>query len=939
MPLTPSTRIGAYEILAPLGAGGMGEVYRARDMRLDREVAIKTLPATLAADPQWLERFRREARTLGALNHPNIVTLHAVEESEDGPFLAMELVQGRPLSREIVSGGMPSGRVLELGLTIAGALAAAHARGIVHRDLKPDNVMLGDDGRLRLLDFGLATTHAALRGDLGPDTPTQAVGDDLTRPGTILGTVAYMSPEQAQGQPLDPRSDVFSLGIVLYELATGVRPFTGADQVSVLAAILRVPPPPCERVSPAVSSRLGAILHRCLEKDPARRFPSAVELHAELLRLREWASGEGGAELARIVERIQGLEEGPEAWEAFQLGRELKRLAPEDPQLARLEGYFTRPIAITSDPPGAAVSVRYYGAPDSPWTPMGTTPLDPIAWPKGVTRLRLEKDGHRAVDDVIWNLDLVGSVFHYPLSAPERWPETMELVPAGTFPLFMPGLDDLEAEPTASFLMDRDPVTNREYQRFVDAGGYRSAEHWHESFVDEGRELPWSDAIGRFVDTTGQPGPAGWELGRHPPGEEDFPVEGVSWYEAAAYAAWAGKRLPTIFHWNRVAFTCASFQIIAQANLAARGLVRVGATHSMNRFGVRDLAGNVREWAFNASSHEGKRFLLGGAWNDPEYAFNDAWAQPALDRSRTNGFRCIQPVEPEPNEARLTREIALPFRDFLAETPVPDAVFEYFLRQFRYDPAPLAARIEAEEPTVLGRMQTVTLAAAYGGERLTLYVFPPDTGTPPHPVIVLFPGSNAIHTRVFNPVDVRRVDFLIRSGYAVVLPVYKGTYHRGGELHSDYPSETALYRDHVIAWGRDLGRTIDYVESRPDLDAARIGYFGLSWGGYLGAVMPAIEKRIRANVLYVAGLTFQRALPEVDAIHYIGRVTQPTLMLNGELDFFFPVETSQKPMFELLGTPPEHKRRLTYAGGHSVPRLETIKETLAWFERYLKPTT
>jgi dipeptidyl aminopeptidase/acylaminoacyl peptidase len=190
---------------------------------------------------------------------------------------------------------------------------------------------------------------------------------------------------------------------------------------------------------------------------------------------------------------------------------------------------------------------------------------------------------------------------------------------------------------------------------------------------------------------------------------------------------------------------------------------------------------------------------------------------------------------------------------------------------------------------------------------------------------------------VFNPLDLRRADFIPRSGRAVVLPVYKGTYHRGGDLHSDYPSETTQYRDYVIMWARDLGRAIDYVESRDDLDATRLAFYGLSWGGYMGAIMPAIERRIRANVLYVAGLTFQRALPEADPINYITRVTQPTLMLNGELDFFFPVETSQKPMFELLGTPPEHKRRLTYHGGHSVPRVEMIKETLGWLDRYLGP--
>ena len=938
MPLAPATRLGAYEIVAPLGAGGMGEVYHARDARLGRDVAIKLLPAAFADDPQWLERFRREARMLAALNHPNIVTIHSVEETDEGPLLAMELVQGRPLSHELVPGGLAPGRVLELGITIAHAIGAAHARGIVHRDLKPANIMLGDDGRLRVLDFGVATENTS-RGpiDNGADAPTVALADALTAPGTILGTVAYMSPEQAQGRPADARSDVFSLGIVLYELTTGARPFTGSDQVSVLAAILRDAAPPCDALNPAVPARLSAIVHRCLEKDPALRFGTAAELHDELARLREWARTNGPAELAQIVDRIQGLEEGPEAWEAFQVAREIAKLEPDHPQLGRLQNWFARAIGITSTPPGANVLVKYYGAPDAPWTAMGKTPLEAVPWPKGFTRIRLERAGHRAVEDVIWNMEFVGSVFDYALFPPGRWPDDMEWVPAGKFELFMPGLDHLAAEPMAGFLMDRDPVTNREYQRFIDAGGYRNVGYWREPVIVDGREVGAAEAMRLFVDGIGQPGPAGWEAGRFAPSEDHLPVTGVSWYEAAAYAAWAGKSLPTIFHWNRVAFTCASAQIIAQSNLAGRAIAPVGSTHSMNRFGVRDLAGNVREWALNATSRDPKRFLLGGGWNDPEYAFNDAWAQPALDRSATNGFRCIRHVEPEPNLANLTRVIDLPFRDFLAETPVPDPVFEYFLRQFRYDPSPLAAKIEADEPTVIGRMQTVSFAAAYGGERMMAYVFLPEGDRPRRQVVVVFPGSNAIHTRVFNPFDMRRIDFIVRSGRALVLPVFKGTYHRGGELHSDYPSETTQYRDYMIMWARDLGRTIDYLETRDDLDATKLAYFGLSWGGYMGAIMPAIEKRIRANVLYVAGLTFQRALPEVDPIHYITRVTQPTLMLNGELDFFFPLETSQKPMFELLGTPPEHKRRLTFQGGHSVPRVETIKQTLGWLDRYLGP--
>jgi dienelactone hydrolase len=480
-------------------------------------------------------------------------------------------------------------------------------------------------------------------------------------------------------------------------------------------------------------------------------------------------------------------------------------------------------------------------------------------------------------------------------------------------------------------------VTNRDFKRFLDEGGYEREEFWRELFVSGDRVLSRHEAMALLVDTVGVPGPAGWEMGEYPKGDDDHPVAGISWYEAAAYAAWAGKALPTIFHWSRVAFTFSSAQIAPPANLAGRATVPVGSTRSVNRFGIHDLAGNVREWILNSIDRPGERFILGGGWNDPGYAFVDAYAQPAFDRSVANGFRCIRALEPEPNLAQLARSIPVAFRDFRAEQPVPDGIFDFFRRQFHYDRKPIEAVPLRDEEIATGRWQTVEVAAAYGAERMQLHLFLPARGRPPYQTVVLFPGSLALHNRVFNLNEYRRLDFLARSGRALLLPVYKGTYERGGEMKSDYPEETAFYKDHVIMWGKDLGRAIDFIETRDDLDAERIAYFGTSWGGALGAIMPAIEPRIRANILYVAGLCFQRALPEADQFNYVTRVTQPTLMLNGELDFFFPAETSQRPMFDLLGTPAADKKRLTYERGHTVPKTDLIRESVAWLDRYLGP--
>jgi hypothetical protein len=257
--------------------------------------------------------------------------------------------------------------------------------------------------------------------------------------------------------------------------------------------------------------------------------------------------------------------------------------------------------------------------------------------------------------------------------------------PPGSSPLFIPGLDDLTPEATTAFLMDRHEVTNAEFKKFVDAGGYADPKYWTQPFVEGPRTLSSKDAMERFVDRTGRPGPATWEVGTYPDGHGTDPVAGVSWYEAAAYAAWAGKSLPTVFHWNRVAFTLASSRTIPLANLAGKALVPVGTTKSMNRWGVSDLAGNVREWTWNEAGHGLGRFILGGGWNDPDYAFADAFAQPAFDRAPTNGFRCIKFLDKDANEAALHRTLDRPFRDFHAEKPVDDATFAMYLRQFAYD--------------------------------------------------------------------------------------------------------------------------------------------------------------------------------------------------------------------------------------------------------------
>ena len=283
MNLTSGSRLGSYEVLGSLGSGGMGEVYRAKDGRLSREVALKVLPVEVSSDPESRARFEREARVLATLNHPNIVTVYAVEDFDGRQVIAMELVQGRSLRDLIPADGLPLERVLGLGAQIAAAVAAAHRHGIVHRDLKPANVMVAPQDHVKVLDFGLAKFREGQ--SVGADTilPTKEITDQ----GRIMGTVSYMSPEQAEGRQVDERSDVFSLGVLLYEMASGERPFKGDTSLSVLSAILRDTPRPITEIKPTLPRDLARIVRRCLVKDADERYQSAADVKNDLEDLRQ----------------------------------------------------------------------------------------------------------------------------------------------------------------------------------------------------------------------------------------------------------------------------------------------------------------------------------------------------------------------------------------------------------------------------------------------------------------------------------------------------------------------------------------------------------------------------------------------------------------------------------------------------------------------------
>jgi hypothetical protein len=613
---------------------------------------------------------------------------------------------------------------------------------------------------------------------------------------------------------------------------------------------------------------------------------------------------------------------------------------PGNATLAGLWGRIALPYSIETEPSGAEVYWKEYDKADATWQRAGVTPLRNVKLPRTILRLEVRKAGFQTIEMVAprylfsivndftanLKLDLVGSL-----------PEGMVRIPGGKASMAIVGLERFEGREVPQFLVDRFEVTNRQFKAFVEAGGYTNPRYWQQPILEGGRVIPFKEAVAWFNDRTGRHGPASWEAGTFPDGTQDHPVTGVSWYEAAAYAVYAGKSLPTAFQWSRIADTALTEFLVPYSNFDSKSPWPVGSRPGISTYGVYDIAGNAREWMANASTGTAERFILGGGWNDPTYAFNDGYSQPALDRGPSNGFRCVREIAGASAPADQHQALAMDARDYSHEQAVDDRTFALYARQFGYDHGPLDATVESSQEAENWTLERVSVNAAYGKERLILYIYKPRKPTPKLQPVVFFPGSGSIVESRFDPKRLGRVEFIVKCGRALVWPIYKSTYERQDGRKSDLSDESVDYKDHVIMWSRDLGRTIDYLETRPDMAADKVGFIGISWGGELAPILVAIEKRIKAVVLNVGGLAMQKALPEADPINFLPRVHQPVLMLNGRYDMYFPVETSQKPMFQRLGSPTADKKIFIYASGHIVPSVESTTETLAWFDKYLGP--
>jgi predicted esterase len=959
------TLLSRYRLGEKLGQGGMGVVYRAFDTRLERPVAVKLLPPEAHGDPSRRERFVREAKAASALNHAHIVTVYDIDRvataAGEVDLIAMELVEGETLARTLERGALPLERALELALQLTDALAVAHRAGIVHRDVKPGNLMLDASGGLKLLDFGLS--RFATAGAVDAAAPTVAGG--LTATGALVGTPAYMSPEQAEGKRVDARADVFAAGAVVYEMVTGRRPFAGDTQIGQLLAVLHDAPPALRALRPDAPPELERIVARALAKRPEERYASAGELHAALAALRArrfaprdslrahlrrkavalplavaalaalvaaglWAlrARERSRARARLAE-VERLVAAHELVPAFLLARELQPILAGDRELERLIFSTTIHYSIRTTPPGAEISFRGFLDDPDRWHPLGVSPVERVRLPPTALAFRARKEGFVTAEGApyLGVLD-EAQTFAFELVASAAAPPGMVRIPAGNGGYAGAGLD---LDP---FWLGRHEVTNREYQRFVDAGGYRDRSLFREPIAGPGRTLSWEEAKALFVDATGRAGPSTWRFGSHPEGQEEHPVCGVSWYEADAYARWSGGELPTLHHWFFAAQQGYFSEILRRANFSHAGSVPVGATHALGPHGTFDMAGNAFEWTATDDG-AGRRYLAGGAWNEPSYTYSEPGAVSPLDRSANRGLRVARYEGAPPDAARAP--VHARATDPAQWLPVDDAAFAVIRGLYEHAQGELRATVDAvDEVSPHYRWERVSFDAGYRGERLPAHLLLPRNARPPFQVVLYFPPSPALQLSSSQTLDgLPWFEFFVRGGRALLFPIYSNTYERRIPGFRWTPE---AQRDLVLQWSREVARAIDYLETRSDIDRAKIAYYGFSLGATWGPVLSAVEPRIRANILLGGGIPPHRYRPEIDPPNFAPRVSVPTLLVTGKDDFLRPLAWQQEPLLRLLGVSDERKKLAAFEGGHVPNNMTSLaKEALAWLDRWLGP--
>jgi predicted esterase len=615
----------------------------------------------------------------------------------------------------------------------------------------------------------------------------------------------------------------------------------------------------------------------------------------------------------------------------FLLANKVKDIYPKDTLLDQLLLKVSRKISIHTNPPGVLVKWKEYQGKDDEWNTLGVTPLNNISVPIGLCVYKLSKDGYNSLESWLWpetlhsiNLDTIGTNLN------------MIQIPGAVSNLGIWGLEHLSGEYVPDFMLDRTEVSNKEFMEFIKAGGYTNKSYWPNEILVNEYKTSRDKVIKIFVDKTGRPGPSTWEAGMFPDGEDNHPVSGVSWFEASAYAKYSGKVLPAIYHWDKNAFTrFFSNEILSKSNMMNKETVSCGTLGGVNIYGAHDMAGNVREWCYNATSN-GERYILGGAFNDPQHLYAEAFVSNPFDRSEGNGFRCAK-TEIDLNKSTLGRSVDIEFRNYANHKPIERSKFDQLLKFYEYDKIAITARVNRMFDSSNYSIEKVYLnSVKANADEQILYLFLPKNGTAPYKTIFYWPGASVIQRKSFNHTrESYFFSFLLKNGYAVIFPVFTGTLEKRSTITTPNQNQSVAYRSFAIDLIYEVRRSLDYLDSRNDIDHSGYGFLGFSWGGAMAPIVLSIEDRFKVAALLTTGLRMQSALEEVDPVNFLPHVKTPTLIINGKFDAVFPYDHSQKYFYNLLGTPVSEKKLILLDCGHLPIRSEVIKETLPWFENYL----
>jgi eukaryotic-like serine/threonine-protein kinase len=672
---------------------------------------------------------------------------------------------------------------------------------------------------------------------------------------------------------------------------------------------------------------------------------------------------------ARVLAQIVDLVQKDQYGRAFNLAMPLLREDPglkDNPTFAETWRQIVLPMRPLVAEAGATVYFKAYDDTEGDWLKAGVTPLArTVDAPRGPLQIRLTKPGFRpglfvvanpgpSVENESPNRTMVNRQFsavRLPLAAEGALPDNMVLVPRTYVPVVLGGWTPDRAGSYArevpAFAIARHETTNAEFKQFVDAGGYDNPAYWQGlTFEEDGHALAWPEARKRFVDTTNRPGPAGWQLSTYPSGQAEFPVGGISWYEAVAYARFRGEELPTIHHWLRAAFAPYDEHFGVAPAVAVSSRFNADGPDSALRpiglgaWGTYQMSGNVREWVWNFASRNA--LALGGAWSDYASENHGTYTVPPMSRLPTHGVRLMRrlPGSEIPGDwlepIHLSYERTTPLRE-----PASDEAFEIIRSQFtRTRTKPVDVTVANVQQTPLWIAERVVLRFT-AEERATLYIVRPKVHTAALQPIIYAPPQNCCTIKRDNDnilEQLRVAEFVANSGRALVLPVWSGSYERWQPEPLEPDALRDRQREYALAWNRDLGITIDYLQSRADIDASRAGFLGFSNGAVYNVGMLAVEPRIKAAVLLSGGISAraENIHPMLDLANYAPRIKVPVLMINGRFDHILPYERSQRRLFELLGTPADRKSHIVYEGGHfAYPPNSVARDTSNWFDRYL----